>query len=186
MRAEKHALRREMLALRAAESSALRRQQSGMIASALFSLPQYQTAGTVFCYCSTSEEIATDEILAHILSSGKTLCVPRCEHPGCMTARQIDTTDQLTSGRFGIREPADTRPIILPSAIDLCIVPCLCADMERFRIGYGGGYYDRFLCQTDCYTIALCADARFLQHPFEHDPTDIPCDCILTERQVHT
>ncbi len=179
-------LRRLILQQRAQESPEERIARSHAIAQSLFALPAYQKAETIFCYCSTELELQTDEILKAILKAGKTLCVPRCEGVGQMTARQIDTQKALCAGRFGIREPAETAPIIFPENIDLCIIPCLSADTDGYRLGYGGGYYDRFLAHTEMCKIVLCA-ARYLQsQPLPREKTDIPCHYILTERQVHS
>ena len=186
MHAEKAQLRQKMLALRAAEIPETRRLRDHAITTAVLALDQYQSAHTIFCYCSTAEEIATDAIVLDALAHGKCVCVPRCERPGEMTARQIESLDQLVPGKFGIREPTANQPVIAPADIDFCIVPCLCADRQGFRLGYGGGYYDRFLCQTQAYTVALCAASRLLDNPLPRESTDVPCDCILTERQVHT
>lgn len=181
----KAALRSLILQQRAQESPEERSARAHTIAQTLFTLPVYQKASTVFCYCSTELELQTDEILRAILAEGKTLCVPRCEGPGQMTARRVCTLDALRAGRFGIREPDDTAQMIAPETIDLCIVPCLGADTEGYRLGYGGGYYDRFLARAEMHTIVLCA-ARYLQsQPLPREKTDIPCHYILTERQVH-
>lgn len=185
MHAEKTRLRKEMLALRAAEIPETRRLRDRAITEAVYALDAYQNAHTVFCYCSTDDEIATDALIAHALAHGKCVCVPRCERPGEMTARQITDRAQLVPGKFGILEPQADRPVISPEQIDFCIVPCLCADLQGFRLGYGGGYYDRFLCQTPAFTAALCAFSRLLRTPLPHEATDIPCDCIVTERQVY-
>ena len=148
--------------------------------------PAYQKGKRIFPTRSELE-LQTDEILKAILKAGKTLCVPRCEGVGQMTARQIDTQKALCAGRFGIREPAGTAAIIFPENIDLCIIPCLSADTDGYRLGYGGGYYDRFLAHTEMCKIVLCA-ARYLQsQPLPREKTDIPCHSnILTERQVHS
>ena len=183
MCAEKQALRKKLLALRAAEPVEIRERRARAIAQTLFTLPQYQSAHTVFCYCSTAEEISTEAILLDALAQGKRVCVPRCAARGIMTAREISTLAQLQPGKFGIREPASSSPVVLPSEIDLCIVPCLCADPDGYRLGNGGGYYDRFLAQSTAYRIALCAADRLLQTPLPREATDIPCDYILTERR---
>lgn len=186
MHAEKTLLRKKMLALRAAEIPETRRLRDRAIAEAVYALDAYQSAHTIFCYCATEEEIATDAILSDALAHGKRVCVPRCERPGEMTAREITDLSQLIPGKFGIREPQDDRPVIAPSEIDFCVVPCLCADSQGFRLGYGGGYYDRFLCQTPAFTAALCTFSRLLCTPLPREATDVPCDCIVTERQVHS
>ena len=183
MCAEKQALRKKMLSLRAAEPAEIRARRARSIAQTLFTLPQYQAAHTIFCYCATDQEIATDAILLDALAQGKRVCVPRCAARGIMTAREISALTQLRPGKFGIREPDDSSPVIPPAEIDLCIVPCLCADPDGYRLGYGGGYYDRFLAQSPAYRIALCAADRLMQTPLPREATDVPCDYILTERR---
>lgn len=182
---DKTALRNLILQQRVQESPEERSARAHTIAQTLFTLPVYQNASTVFCYCSTEFELQTDEILKAILAEGKTLCVPRCEGPGEMTARRIRTLEALRVGRFGIREPDSTAQVIRPDAIDLCIVPCLGADTEGYRLGYGGGYYDRFLAQAEMHKIVLCAARHLYTQPLPREKTDIPCHYILTERQVH-
>lgn len=182
---DKQALRKLILQQRAQESLVVRDARAHKIAQTMLTLPMYQKAKTVFCYCSTEQEIQTDEILASILAAGKTLCVPRCEAPGKMTARRIRTLDALRVGRFGIREPQDSAPIVPVEEIDLGIIPCLSADSNGYRLGYGGGYYDRFLAHTDMCQMILCAQRYFTSEPLPREKTDIPCHYILTERQVH-
>ncbi len=183
---DKAAIRKQILQQRALETPLEQSARAQIMAQTLFSLSMYQQAKTVFCYCSTELELSTNEILAFTLAQGKTLCVPRCEAPGEMTARRIRTLDALRAGRFGIREPDDSTPIVMPTQIDLCIVPCLAADFSGYRLGYGGGYYDRFLAQAgDICMIALCAENRLQSIPLPREKTDIPCHYILTERQVH-
>lgn len=186
MHAEKALLRKKMLALRAAETPEARRLRDRAITEAVCGLDVYQSAHTIFCYCATEEEIATDAIISDALARGKRVCVPRCERPGEMTAREIQSLHELIPGKFGIREPQADRPVIAPEEIDFCIVPCLCADLQGFRLGYGGGYYDRFLCQTSAFTAVLCDFSRLLHTPLPREATDIPCDYIITERQVHS
>lgn len=183
---DKAVLRKYFLQQRALETPLERSTRAQIITETLVSLPAYQQAETVFCYCSTEMELQTDEILSFTLAQGKTLCVPRCEAAGQMTARRIRTLDALRVGRFGIREPDRTAAIIPPDVIDLCIVPCLAADLFGYRLGYGGGYYDRFLADApDCCKIILCAENRLQETPLPKEQTDIPCHYILTERQVH-
>ncbi len=183
---DKAVIRKQILQQRALETPLERSIRAQMITQTLLSLPVYQQAKTVFCYCSTEFELRTDEILAFTLAHGKTLCVPRCEAPGEMTARRIRTLDALCAGRFGIREPDDSAPIVMQGQIDLCIVPCLAADLSGYRLGYGGGYYDRFLARAgNVCKIALCTEDCLRRVPLPREKTDIPCHYILTERQVH-
>lgn len=183
MHADKQILRKQILTARASEPKSIRNTRNIEIAHRLFALPQFQCAKTIFCYCSTSDEINTDQILQKVLEDKKILCVPRCEQPGIMSARRIQHLTDFVEGKYGIQEPNNNQPLVTAEEIDLCIIPCLCADQRGFRLGYGGGYYDRFLAHCSAYMITLCADCRLLDE-IPHENTDIPSHCILTERQV--
>lgn len=179
----KKILRQELLAARADCPAVAKQEIDRLILEQLLSSEYFRQAKTIFTYCSTAEEIDTQGILHHSLQQGKTLCLPRCEQQrGIMTARKIEAITDLVSGRFGIPEPSEKSPVIAPEQIDLCIVPCLAADFSGYRLGYGGGYYDRFLPQVAGTTLILCAESRLLSE-LPHDSFDIPCDIIYTERR---
>lgn len=181
---EKQALRRQMRARRAALSLAERAAQADQIAQRVLANPAYRAAETIFCYCATQEEIDTRAILTDAFARGKRVCVPLCQTRGVMTAREISGLDALCPGAYGILEPAPDSPVVPPDKIDLCVIPCLCTDTDGYRLGYGGGYYDRFLAQTDAVRAVLCAEDRVLTQPLPREKTDLPCDLIFTERQV--
>ena len=179
----KAALRRQMKAQRAAVPLGRRSAQSAAIAGQLFALPVFQAARTVFCYCSAGDEIDTYPILRTALACGKRLCLPRTLEQGRMQALQVDTLDRLERTARGILEPAPDSPLVPPGQIDLSILPCLAADRQGVRLGYGGGYYDRFLPDCSGVRLALCADARlFARLPSQAH--DVLCDIIVTESQV--
>lgn len=175
-----------MLAQRAAIPAGMRAQQSAEIVARFLTHAAYQTAHTVFCYCATAGEIDTKAILLDALRQGKRLCVPRCGAKGVMTAHLIASFAALTPGTYGILEPDADCPLVPPEEISLCVVPCLCTDPLGYRLGYGGGYYDRFLAQTPAVRAVLCAQQRLLTQPLPREDTDLPCDLIFTERQVYT
>ena len=181
---EKSQLRRILLKQRTQEDFASGQEIGRRIAVSLLDSDLFRSAKTVFTYCSTKEEIDTYLLMRACTEAGKTLCVPRCEtEPGVMTARLIHTPDALFPGKYGIMEPSADAKTVDPGAIDLCVVPCLAADSGGYRLGYGGGYYDRFLIRCRGNTVALCADARILPR-VPHDVFDIPCDYIFTERRI--
>lgn len=146
----------------------------------------YRDAACIFCYVSTKDEIDTTAILEQSLADGKTLCVPLCGRAGEMSARRIRSLNELQSGAYGILEPRSDAPEIAPDSISLVIVPALSCDRDGYRLGYGGGYYDRFLARAHAVTAALCAESR-LTDKLPREPFDLPCNYIITERQVlHT
>ena len=93
---------------------------------------------------------------------------------------KIKSFSDLKAGKYGILEPNKDTPVIFPSEIDLCIIPCVCTDKDGFRIGYGGGYYDRYLPLTNCTSILLCyKDLIYANIPKENH--DIKASILITD-----
>lgn len=143
----------------------------------------YADCATLFIYYSTVDEIDTHEIIADALRRGKRVCVPKCMPGHRMQPRCIQSEQDLTEQTFGIPEPGEHCAAVAPADIDLCIIPALACDLTGSRLGYGGGFYDRFLLLTPACRMVLCAQARVLPY-IPAQPHDVPCDCILTEREV--
>lgn len=179
----KDELRRQMKRQRASLCAAQRAAQDRAITARVLTEPAFRQADTIFCYCSAAQEIDTRAILREAIAQGKRVCVPRTKRKGEMDACCITSLDELHPAAYGIDEPAENCPVIAPAEIDLCIIPCLAADRRGFRLGYGGGYYDRFLCQTAAVRLVLCAEDRLLAR-LPSQEHDIACDIILTESQV--
>ncbi len=162
----------------------LRRTVSDGIVARVQTLSEYQQAATVFCFVGTLREIDTEPILRDALSSGKRVCVPRCEADSVMTAREIRSLDDLRStGSFGIREPDADTAVVPPEEIGLALIPCSAADLRGNRIGKGGGYYDRYLADTAMVKLTLCPEA-LLQRKLWPQPYDIATDLVVTERRL--
>ena len=145
---------------------------------------QYREAKTVFCYVGTVREIDTMALLRAVLRDGKILAVPLClPEKGIMEARRIEGLGDLVSGRFGILAPRLNCPMVDPASLDLVIVPCCTGNAKGQRLGYGGGYYDRYLPQTKCPSMLLC------RHQLERDDLpveahDVAMDYLVTERGI--
>ncbi len=185
MRSAKSALRERMLRLRHAMTPEERRMVEDGVFRQLTALDVYRQAQTLFVYCSTEEEVGTLQLLEDALCAGKRVCVPLCTAVrGVMEARAIGALSELSPGRFGIPEPSASAPAIPPEEIELCIAPCLAADLSGRRLGYGGGYYDRFLAQTPAEAVVLCPE-RCLTDRLPAGPHDRACGIVVTERRVH-
>lgn len=180
---DKKTLRRQFLSERAAQSAADKQKADGEIARRVLESEAYRRAACVFAYVSTAQEIDTRALLRAALAAGKTVCVPLCGAAGEMTARQIASLDELRPGAYGIEEPDAAAREIVPDDIDLVLVPALACDRQGYRLGYGGGYYDRFLCRTGAVRMALCAEQRLVDS-LPHTALDQRCHWIITERQV--
>ena len=180
---DKKTLRGRYLAERASLSAEEKQAIDRGIAQNILQSEFYQQADCIFCYVSTAEEIDTRTVLENALASGRTVCVPLCGKGGSMTARKITALSELQTGHYGILEPSDTAPEIAPENIDLILAPALSCDRKGYRLGYGGGYYDRFLSRTNAVCAALCASQR-MSAALPHEAFDCCCHYIITEREV--
>ncbi|MGI6181560.1 MAG: 5-formyltetrahydrofolate cyclo-ligase [Agathobaculum sp.] len=183
MQQDKQRLRRQFLRQRAEQTAAAHCHMNAEIARRVLAHTAYRTAQVVFIYVATEAEIATQPIIAHALQTGKTVCVPRCGAAGSMQAHRIAAIDELRPGAYGILEPDVQAERIPPEKIDLIVAPALACDRQGYRLGYGGGYYDRFLSDTQAVSMALCAEERLIDC-LPHEEFDCRCQWIITERQV--
>ena len=143
----------------------------------------YRNAETIFCYVGTSREINTMPLLHAALRDGKTLALPYCRALGVMEARQIRNLSDLVTGKYNILAPKLECPTVEPEAIDLAIVPCCTANERGQRLGYGGGFYDRYLPRMRCPKVALCR-RHLVTEDIPMDDHDVTVDYLVTERGV--
>ena len=183
IRAEKKALRREMLSRRRAVSPEQRAHAGSVITAQV--LPELKQAGTVMLYASMPEEIDLFPLMEKLISAGKRIALPEITGRGTMEARELAAMDALIDGAFDIPTPDPARGArILPEEIDVVIVPGAAFDAGGGRLGLGGGYYDRFLPR------ALNAVRLVLAFDFQIVP-DVPMgtqdarvDAILSEQRM--
>lgn len=143
-------------------------------------LPEYQRADTIFCFVGTSSEIDTVPILMDAWEKGKRVCVPKCVGKGIMNAYRIDGMADLQAGSYGILEPGEDAEMILPKEIGLVLVPCLSCSHDGKRLGYGGGYYDRYLRQITAPKAVLCR-SRMMRENIPVDLHDLRMDLVICE-----
>lgn len=145
----------------------------------------YQKAGTILSYISTGSEADTRELLKRAAADGKTIAAPKCLPEHRMSFYIIEGTHDCREGAYGIPEPeADCREAELSGENIICIVPGLAFDRAGGRLGYGGGYYDRFLeANPHIYTIGLCSES-FVVDAVPMEDTDRRLDCLVTEKTM--
>ena len=180
---EKQWLRQTVRRLEANLSDAYRRNSDRAIAAHLLAMPEYQAAGTVFCFVGTSREIDTRPILEAVLAAGKALCVPLCTAPGQMELRRITALEQLSPGTYGILEPPTDAPRVSVDEVDMAILPCLTCNHLGQRLGQGGGYYDRLLSSGHAYRCGFCFSLQ-LRDAVPCEEHDCSVDCIVTESEL--
>lgn len=137
----------------------------------------YQNAHTIYGYLPYNQEVRTVPMLEQALRDGKRVAVPKV-YGEEMKFIYLDDLTKVEKGYAGIPEPIADEPIA-DDATALVLMPGLAFDREGHRIGYGGGFYDKFLASEPNHpTLALCY-AFQMQERLETDDFDIPVDCVL-------
>ena len=183
IKAQKQDLRRQYKAIRLGILKAEKEKLDASVFKNVQKLASYQEAQIIFAYASSSIEVDTFAILEHALSHGKTVALPRCI-PGTrqMDFYKIESLQDLEKGSYGILEPrAIPKNKIENFNWGLCIVPALCYDREGYRLGYGGGYYDRFLPKFSGHTVGLTYASCF-QEALPKDTNDFAVEAVITEQ----
>lgn len=178
---EKKALRRRVRE----QLSALSRSELVRSDDALFekflSLPQVEEAQTVFAFWGIpGKEPDTARLVRELVRRGKTVGLPRMLPDHRMEVRRYDPDRPLVTVSFGISEPGEDCPLIAREDINLVLVPAVCYDRRGYRLGFGGGYYDRWLASFSGVTVGLCREA-VLQEAVPTEAHDARVDLLLTE-----
>lgn len=156
------------------------------IVSNFLSLPEYRRTETILCYVSTEIEVDTIDIMRAALAQNKKLAVPRCvDGTRLMDFYYINSFDQLENGAFGVLEPVPEKCQSLEDLSGgICIVPALLFDQEGFRLGYGKGYYDRFLSKFGGTTVGLAYEDS-IKEKLPHGKYDKKTDIIVSEKNIY-
>jgi len=141
----KRRLRRLLQARRSAISEAERHLYSEKIATYVCDLPAYRASQTVMLYMAMAHEVQTTALIAHARRHHKRVIVPVVTPDGLLAVVCPTEASHFRPGPFGILEPRDLSAVVPPTEIDIVLVPGVGFDTKGVRLGYGGGYYDRFL-----------------------------------------
>ena len=189
MAKERTTLRTRILSARDSLSAIERQRKSRAITERLLALPEFADARNVFAYVSFRSEVGTQPLIAHCLKKGVTVSVPLTlvkEHrlrPYAIT----DPGRDLVPGYCGILEPLQALPLVDPASIEVVVTPGSVFDAMGGRLGYGGGYYDRFLqtAAPQALRVGLAYDLQVIAAvPLESH--DQQLDYLITEtRTIH-
>lgn len=181
----KRSLRHQMLALRRALDHDEWLSTSRLAQQMLLSLEEYSRAKCIALYSSVHNEVDTALILQTACAAGKRTFFPVvCGHE--MVLRQVDHPEQLSQGAFGILEPCGNGRDHLAHEVDLIVVPGVAFDLTGHRIGYGKGFYDRFLRHPGQRgtLVGLCHDFQLIDGNLPADRHDIRMDIIVTGQRI--
>ncbi len=186
IRPVKNRLRAECKQKRTALSDSEKVQMDARLTDRFFASRPYRENDMLFCYVSTEIEVDTREILRRAIADGKTVAVPRCvDGTREMDFYILQDMSALESGSFGVLEP---NPALCRKVTDfsegLCIIPALAFDKSGCRLGYGKGYYDRFLAKFSGETLGLVYDCCFYDS-LPHGKFDRAAQWILTESEMY-
>ena len=173
------AVRKELNAIPAPE---LRASDDALFARFL-ALPQVKEAKTIFAFWGIpGKEPETARMIQTLVSQGKRVGLPRMLPGHLMEIRQYMPDRPMVSVSFGISEPDLSCPILTQDEIDLILVPAVCYDKAGYRLGFGGGNYDRWLEHFNGFRVGMCRNA-VLQDKVPTEPHDSRVDLLLTETE---
>ncbi len=174
---DKKALRAEIKAQKRAMTQEQIEDKSAALSALFRASSLYREAKTIYGYLPYNQEVRTIPMLAQAIADGKRVAVPKV-YGDTMKFLYITDLSQIAPGYAGIPEPVADEPVADdPTA--LVLMPGLAFDTQGHRIGYGGGFYDRFLEEEPNHpTLALCYDFQMLPH-LDTESHDIPVDCVL-------
>ncbi|PKR78997.1 5-formyltetrahydrofolate cyclo-ligase [Halalkalibacillus sediminis] len=158
------------------------------ITDAVMNTSIWQNANTIACTIPRSIELDTHKLIEQAWMQQKQVVIPKCypENDNQMTFYQYTSREELENVYLDLYEPlADEKKLTNKRDIDLIIVPGLLFDKEGFRIGYGGGYYDRYLEDYNGQTISIAMDEQIVPH-LPYDSFDQPVQTIITDKKIIT
>lgn len=140
------------------------------ICKEIINLKEYKLARVVALYKSLKNEVNTDFLIEHSLNEGKTVLLPKVIGDNIVFYK-YQNGDRLVKSSFGVNEPLEGKHVN-KDLIDLIIVPGICFDKEGNRLGYGKGYYDRYLKEVNDLSVGICFKEQFIER-VETDENDV-------------
>lgn len=155
------------------------------IAELFLSSSLYEQADTILLYSSSGSEVSTDEIFSRCLEDGKTIAFPVClDKDGLMEFFIVKDENDLKVGMYGLKEPAYYCQKFVSASDCLCVVPGLSFDKYGYRIGYGKGYYDRYLEKFSGVSVGFCY-SELLSESLPTDIYDKKISYLITDKKIY-
>lgn len=180
---DKVSLRKQVRAkIRSLDPDYMQSSDEGILSNVI-ALPEYKSAKTIFAYFSVKGEADTHKLISHSLEVGKRVALPIVRGDGIMVFAEAE--GKLVEGMsYGIPEPDENSELIEPMAGDVIIVPALCFDENCYRLGQGGGFYDRYLEKyPSLYKIGLCRET-LIMGDVPRESHDMGVNIVVTEKRT--
>lgn len=187
IRIVKKELRAKFRKIRESFDPAFKKEYDSAIQRKFLSSNIYQEAKTILCFISTNLEVETRGIIKQAFLDKKTVAVPKCLNKnGKMKFFIITSFDDLEESTFSLLEPNIKKcKEIKDFSYSICILPGFAFDREGYRIGFGKGYYDRFLNKYDGIKVAICYNECIVSS-LPRGRYDIAADYIVTQKYILT
>ena len=153
------------------------------ICANLSKLPIIKSADTVLVFYPVKNEPDIRPFIKNLYEMGKHVAFPVSNSDCTLTFKYVESLDDMVNGAYNIPEPSADAKIAKDLSNCVCIVPALVFDRYGYRIGYGKGYYDRFLKNFKGRSIGI-AYGDFVVDALPYEPTDMTVDMIITERGI--
>lgn len=185
IKAEKTEIRKKYKQLRSQIPSEKKSADDRAILNRLLSLEQYENCELLLTYVSTPQEVDTYSLIECALKQGKVVAVPVCDTSDyTIDFYQITSLKQLRPASYSLMEPdPKTSRKIVDFRNAVCVIPGFVFDMEGYRLGYGKGYYDRFLSGFKGSVVGVCYSS-FLCNRLPHGYYDHPVDLLVTDKFI--
>jgi 5-formyltetrahydrofolate cyclo-ligase len=179
----KRAVRRTVLGIRDAIPAAERERLGAVITDRFLDLPEVVSAHSVMAFWSFGSEVPTTGLIEELLARGVLVLLPAIVD-GNLEPRRYEPGVEMTPTSFGALEPAGDA--IDPTLIDVVCTPAVAFDRSGNRVGYGGGFYDRFLPKTSPETIraGLAFGSQVVDDALPSGPSDLRVDVVVTESET--
>ena len=177
---EKKSLRKLLLQKRESTSSDFLKIASGKIQKKLKKIKEFRDAQKIGAYYPIGSEVQTNEIIQELLSSGKEVFLPKTIGEE-MEFRKIKDFASLEKGNFDIMEPKDNCEI--DNDLDVLLVPTVGISLDGVRLGYGNGFYDKFLAKYSTTTVSLVMEKQIVKK-IPRSGHDVAIDWIVSEERV--
>lgn len=185
----KKEFRKKVIESRKNKSADFVLNNSNLITEKLLQMKDIRNATNIMLYLDFNNEVQTDNLIQKLLSLKKIVSSPITikENHTLIPTQITDLKDGLRIGTYGIREPKEKSPTIDIKALDVVIVPAVAYDIDCYRLGYGGGFYDRFLenLRKDAITIGIAFDFQIF-NSIPKETHDAQLNYIVTETRIIT
>jgi 5-formyltetrahydrofolate cyclo-ligase len=178
----KKAVRRRILDARDMLSPEEREVAARAVAANCIELPEVASAAIVMAFWSFGSELPTMPIMEALLSAGEQVALPRIVE-GELEVRTWRPGEPMAQTRFGALEPAEG-VLVPPGEVDVVLTPAVAFDRGGRRVGYGGGFYDRFFPRTDAARIGVGFALQVVEGDLPAGAFDLPVEAIVTEHEV--